>query len=141
MVRHALSSSSSSPSPPDLTMSTDKFADNSNPNNSVVVFRRENTILGNMATSELTFTLWLYATVSIRDGILGAVNTEEAQWLYNKALKGMQAAVKKAAEDKDYPIPLLNSIACITATAVRIAFHSPCRKQCMRRSECRLNME
>jgi hypothetical protein len=81
-----------------------------------------------MATSELTFTLWLYATVSIRDGTLGAVNTEEAQWLYNKTLRGMQAAVKKASEDKEYPIPLLNAIACITATAVRIAFHSPCRK-------------
>jgi hypothetical protein len=76
-----------------------------------------------MATSELTFTLWLYATVSIR-----AVNTEEAQWLYNKTLRGMQAAVKKASEDKEYPIPLLNAIACITATAVRIALHSPCRK-------------
>jgi hypothetical protein len=109
-------------------VSTDKYADISNSNNSVIVFRRENTILGNMATSELTFTLWLYATVSIRDGTLGAVNTEEAQWLYNKTLRGMQAAVKKASEDKKYPIPLLNAIACITATAVRIAFHSPCRE-------------
>ena len=78
-----------------------------------------------MANSELTFVLWLYATVSIRDGILGLVNTDEAQWLYSKALQGMQAAVKKAAEDGHYPINLLNSLACITATAVCITFGTP----------------
>jgi hypothetical protein len=136
MVDHTLPPSGSS----DLTVCADKYADKPKcDNNSVVVFRRENTILGNMVTSELTFILWLYATVSIRNGILGVSNTEEAQWLYSKALKGMQAAVKKATEDGDYSIYLLKSLACITATAVCIAFGSSDQTPCVGSIEHGLN--
>jgi hypothetical protein len=101
-----------------LTMCADKYADKSQSQHSVVVFQRENTVLGNMANSELTFVLWLHATVSIRDGILGTFHTEEVQYFYNKALKTMKAAVAKASEDGEYPDNLLNAMACIMATAV-----------------------
>jgi hypothetical protein len=48
--------------------------------NSLTSFSIENTILGNMIVSEITWVLWLYATVSIRDGVLGPLSTEETYW-------------------------------------------------------------
>jgi hypothetical protein len=70
-----------------------------------------------MAKSQVTFILWLYATVSIRDGMRGSVDTEEVHWFYNRALQVMQETLKKETEAGQYSDHLLNALACITATA------------------------
>jgi hypothetical protein len=100
--------------PEEIPCSDDKYSQTS-----LVQFSSENTVLGNMAKSELTFILWLYATSAIRDVItLGTVDTEEVRWFCNKTLKAMQDAVKYAMEHEEYPENLIVAITCITATAV-----------------------
>ncbi|KAF2833205.1 hypothetical protein CC86DRAFT_6477 [Ophiobolus disseminans] len=101
--------------PEEIPCSDDKYADDSS--KSLLDFSRENTVLGNMARSRVTFMLWLYATVTIRDGMKGSVHTEEVQWFYNKALKLMQETLKKEAEAGQYSDHLLNALSCITAAA------------------------
>ena len=101
--------------PEEVPCSDDKYADPSK--HSLISFSRENTVLGNMAQTEVTFVLWLYATASIRDGIMGFIDTEEVNWFYSKALKMMQETLKKEAEAAEYSDHLLNALACITATA------------------------
>ncbi|KAF2030170.1 hypothetical protein EK21DRAFT_66221 [Setomelanomma holmii] len=98
--------------PEEIPCSDDKYADRS-----LVSFSRENTILGNMAETEVTFVLWLYATISIRDGIFGCVDTEEVRWFYNRGLQILQETLKKESEAGQYSEQLLKSLACITATA------------------------
>ena len=71
-----------------------------------------------MAKSELTFILWLYATVVIRDGMLGNFNTEEVYWFYNKSLKAMQETLQKETAAGAFSDHLINAVACITAAAV-----------------------
>lgn len=101
--------------PEEIPCSDDKYANT--PPNSLINFSNENTVLGNMAKSELAFLLWLYATVTIRDGILGSFDTEEIYWYYNKALKALQDALAKEMKTGQYTDGLLNALACITATA------------------------
>jgi hypothetical protein len=97
---------------------TDKYAKYPDKSNKKLVhFSRQNTVLGNMAESELTFILWLYATVSIRDGMLGPTNTEEVLWYYDKALRIMRATLKKEMETGQYSDVILNALACIISTA------------------------
>jgi len=55
--------------------------------------------------------------VTIRNGILGSLDTEEVGWFYNQALKGIQNTLKKEAEAGVYSDHLLNAMGCITATA------------------------
>ncbi|KAH7095801.1 hypothetical protein FB567DRAFT_40404 [Paraphoma chrysanthemicola] len=101
--------------PEEIPCSDDKYADPSNA--SLVAFSSENTILGNMAKSEVTFVLWLYATITIRDGIFGCADTEEVRWFYNKALEMLQEQLRKDSEVGQYSETLLKALACITATA------------------------
>jgi hypothetical protein len=70
-----------------------------------------------MAKSEVSFTVWLYATVSIRNGMMGSLNTEEVRWFYNQALKGIQTTLQREVEVGVYSDHLLNAMGCITATA------------------------
>src|SRR5690242_5969714 len=81
-------------------MNADKYADKSR--HALIPFKHENTVLGSMASSELTFILWLYATVIIRDGMLGNFNTEEVHWFYNKSLKMMQDALQRETAEGQY---------------------------------------
>lgn len=83
-----------------------------------MAFQHENTVLGSMAKSELTFVLWLYATVIIRDGMSGNFNTEEVYWFYNKSLKMMQESLRRETESGQFSDHLINAVACITAAAV-----------------------
>lgn len=99
-----------------LTVTSDKYADKSK--HALIPFQHENTILGNMAKSELTFVLWLYATVVIRDGMCGSFNTEEVYWFYNKSLKVMQETLQKETAAGSFSDYLINAVACITAAAV-----------------------
>lgn len=71
-----------------------------------------------MAKSELTFILWLYATVIIRDGMLGNFNTEEVYWFYNRSLKSMQETLQRESATGNYSDHMINAVACITAAAV-----------------------
>lgn len=71
-----------------------------------------------MAKSELTFILWLYATVIIRDGMSGNFNTEEVYWFYSKSLKVMQDTLQRETAAGNYSDYLINAVACITAAAV-----------------------
>ncbi len=71
-----------------------------------------------MAKSELTFVLWLYATVIIRDGMLGNFNTEEVYWFYNRSLKMMQETLQKETATGTFSDYLINAVSCITAAAV-----------------------
>jgi hypothetical protein len=71
-----------------------------------------------MAKSELTFVLWLYATVVIRDGMSGNFNTEEVYWFYNKSLKVMQDTLQKENAAGVFSDYLINAVSCITAAAV-----------------------
>lgn len=75
-----------------------------------------------MARSELTFVLWLYATVIIRDGMLGNVNTEEMHWFYNKSLKLLQDTLERETADGTYSETIIRAVSCITAAAVSNAF-------------------
>ncbi len=97
----------------EIPCSDDKYS-----KQSVVPFSTDNTVLGNMAKSETSFILWLYATVSIRDGMMGHWDTEEVLWFYAKAVKELSKTLEKDAESGVYSDNLLNSIGCITATAV-----------------------
>ncbi|KAJ8113753.1 hypothetical protein OPT61_g4187 [Boeremia exigua] len=102
--------------PEEIPCSDDKYADKSK--HALVSFQHDNTVLGSMAKSELTFVLWLYATVIIRDGMLGTFNTEEVHWFYNKSLKMMQDALQKETAAGQYSDYLINAVSCITAAAV-----------------------
>ena len=102
----------------EIPCSDDKYAD---AEYSLIPFSHDNTILGNMAKNDATFILWLYATVTIRDGMMGSSDTEEVHWFYNRALRVLQETLQKEAEAGKYSVYLLNCLACITATAVRIA--------------------
>lgn len=73
-----------------------------------------------MGKTELTFVLWLYATVIIRDGMSGNFNTEEVYWFYNKSLKVMQETLRRETAAGSYSDSLINAVSCITATAVRL---------------------
>lgn len=116
-ARMVCRSKSASKLTPVLTRNNaDKYADKSR--HSLVPFQQENTVLGSMAASELTFVLWLYATVIIRDGMLGNFNTEEVHWFYNKSLKMMQDTLQKETAVGNYSESLIRAVACITATAV-----------------------
>lgn len=96
----------------------DKYADKSK--HALIPFQHENTVLGNMAKSELTFVLWLYATVIIRDGMSGNFNTEEVYWFYNKSLKTMQETLQRETAAGKFSDYLINAVACITAAAVSL---------------------
>jgi hypothetical protein len=96
----------------------DKYADKSK--HALIPFQHENTVLGNMAKSELTFVLWLYATVIIRDGMLGNFNTEEVYWFYNKSLKSMQETLQRETIAGNYSDHMINAVACITAASVYV---------------------
>ncbi|KAJ4367379.1 hypothetical protein N0V83_006961 [Neocucurbitaria cava] len=101
--------------PEEIPCSDDKYSDQSK--HSLIPFSSDNTVLGNMAKSQATFILWLYATALIRDGMCGSINTEEVQWFYNKSLRALQETLKKDVESGEYSDPLLNCLACMTATA------------------------
>ncbi|KAJ4986935.1 hypothetical protein SVAN01_07613 [Stagonosporopsis vannaccii] len=102
--------------PEEIPCSDDKYADKSK--HALVSFQHENTVLGSMARSELTFVLWLYATVIIRDGMLGNFNTEEVHWFYNKSLKMMQDTLQKETAEGQYSESIIRAVSCITAAAV-----------------------
>ena len=97
-------------------IAVDKYADKSK--HALIPFQHENTVLGNMAKSELTFVLWLYATVIIRDGMSGNFNTEEVYWLYNRSLKAMQEVLQRETAAGVFSDNLINAVSCITAAAV-----------------------
>lgn len=103
--------------PEEIPCSDDKYSDKSK--HSLIPFSSDNTVLGNMAKSKFTFILWLYATVSIRDSMGGSIDTEEVRWYCHQSLKVMQETLKKEIVAGEYSNQLLNSLACITATAVR----------------------
>ena len=101
------------------TQCADKYADKSK--HALIPFQHENTVLGNMAKSELTFVLWLYATGVIRDGMSGNFNTEEVYWFYNKSLKTMQETLQRETAAGKFSDYLINAVSCITAAAVSTA--------------------
>lgn len=98
-----------------LTIMSDKYTFTSK--HALIDVSPENTVIGNMAQFKVTFLLWLYATVSVRDGMLGSVDTEEVRWYYHEALKALQETVKTESEAGEYSDHLLKGLACITATA------------------------
>lgn len=102
--------------PEEIPCSDDKYSDKSK--YAMIPFSWENTVFGNMARSDATFILWLYATVSIRDGMTGNVDTEEVRYFYHKSLEVLQQTLKKEADAGEYSDHLLNCLACIAATAV-----------------------
>ena len=71
-----------------------------------------------MAKSKLTFVLWLYATVVIRDGTLGSFDTEELFWFYNKSLRMVQETIDKETVDGQFSDHIIKAVACMTASAV-----------------------
>jgi hypothetical protein len=62
----------------------------------------------------------LYATVVIRDGILGSLDTEELFWFYNKSLRMLQETIDKETVDGQFSDHLIKAVACMTASAVSI---------------------
>ncbi|KAF2856341.1 hypothetical protein T440DRAFT_105857 [Plenodomus tracheiphilus IPT5] len=101
--------------PEEIPCSDDKYSDMSK--HSLVSFSSDNTVLGNMAKSKVTFILWLYATVTIRDGMGGCVDTEEVRWFYSQALLAIQETLKKDEVAGEYSEDVLKAIGCITAAA------------------------
>lgn len=103
--------------PEEIPCSDDKYSQKAK--GTMVSFSADNTVLGNMAKSELTFILWLYATVSIRDGMGGSIDTEEVQWFYTHALRAVRETLKEESVSGEYSNHLVSALGCITATAVR----------------------
>jgi hypothetical protein len=73
-----------------------------------------------MAKSKLTFVLWLYATVVIREGVVGGFDTEELFWFYNKSLRMMQETIDKETIDGKFSDHLIKAVGCMTAASVSI---------------------
>lgn len=103
--------------PEQVPGSDDKYSDMSK--HTLVSFSSDNTVLGNMAKSKLTFVIWLYATVTMRDGMTGCTDTKEVQWFYHEALRELQETLKEAEIAGEYSEDIIKSISCIMATAVR----------------------
>lgn len=101
--------------PEEIPCSDDKYSDKSM--HGLLPFSSDNTILGNMAKSKVTFILWLYATVVIRDGMGICINTEEVLYFYHAALKAIQETLEKDGITGEYSEDILKAIACITAAA------------------------
>ncbi|KAF1996873.1 hypothetical protein P154DRAFT_305058 [Amniculicola lignicola CBS 123094] len=80
-----------------------------------IVPQRENSILGFMTADRVSFVLWLHATTTIRDGIVGQWDSEESQWYYRQAL----LAVREASEGNmgNYSDNFMCSLAAFSACA------------------------
>ena len=99
-----------------LMIDLDKYA--ASANHCMVAFSSENTAFYNMSRSEVTFILWLYSTVLIRDTAMGRSNSEELLWWYHKALMTLRKVVRAEEQDGVYSDHLVNALASIQATAV-----------------------
>lgn len=99
--------------PEEVPCSDDKYSDNSK----LVPFSSDNTVIGNMAKSRVTFVLWLYATALIRNGMDSSADAEEVRWYYHHALREIQETLKRDEVAGEYSEDILKAVACITAAA------------------------
>ena len=96
----------------------DKYADQNK--HAAVAIQLENTVLVSMAKIKLTFVLWLYATIVIRDGMSGSLDTEELSWFYNKSLRMMQETIDIETAEGQFSDHLIKAVGCMAAAAVCI---------------------
>ncbi|KAF2131418.1 hypothetical protein P153DRAFT_365006 [Dothidotthia symphoricarpi CBS 119687] len=101
--------------PEEIPCSDDKYVQG--PEKALVSFSQENSIFWNVSKSDLSFTLWLFATVSVRGGLSGNPHTEEIQWFYLKALRLLQETLQKETELNEFSDEMLTGLACVMATA------------------------
>ncbi|KAI8936315.1 hypothetical protein NX059_006731 [Plenodomus lindquistii] len=101
--------------PEEIPCSDDKYSDMSK--NALIPFSSENTVLGSMAKSKITFILWLFATLTIQDGMIGNVDKEELQYYYHHALRAIQETLKRDEIAGEYSEDVIKAIGCITAAA------------------------
>jgi hypothetical protein len=85
---------------------------------SLVLSVRENSIIWNMAKSEVSFVVWLYSVVLIRDGMRGEFNSKATQSWYGEALKKIRKELADEVRHGSFSDHLINAMACIQATSV-----------------------
>ncbi|KAF1915245.1 hypothetical protein BDU57DRAFT_518123 [Ampelomyces quisqualis] len=84
---------------------------------SIIPFSSANTILGKMAQSEVTWAIFLYSIVCMKEGFSGSSNLAEALAFYNIALKELQLQLNKEMETGVHTDYLLMGLSIIAAIA------------------------
>lgn len=84
---------------------------------------RDNSIMWNMARGEVSFVVWLYSIVLVRDGMRGLFDTEDARSWYNEALKKIRGELADQMQHGNFSDHLINALACIQATSVSPSHH------------------
>ncbi|KAF1924702.1 uncharacterized protein M421DRAFT_274612 [Didymella exigua CBS 183.55] len=81
------------------------------------VSTRENSIMWNMARGEVSFVVWLYSVVLIRDGMKGDFNSAEVQSWYIESLRKIRQDLADQTQLGRFSDYLINALACIQATS------------------------
>lgn len=101
-----------------LTLCVDKYIiDN---DRTLAVTTRDNTIMWNMARGEVSFVVWLYSIVIIRDGMKGDFNSAETRLWYNEALRKIRQELANQVRHGKFSDQLVTALACIQATSVSV---------------------
>jgi hypothetical protein len=72
----------------------------------------------NMARGEVSFVVWLYSVVLIRDGMKGEFNSEEIQLWYTEVLRKIRQDLNNQSQHGKFSDHLINALACMQATSV-----------------------
>lgn len=72
----------------------------------------------NMARGEVSFVVWLYSVVLIRDGMRGNFNSEEVQSWYVEVLRKIRQELNNETQRGKFSDHLVNALACMQATSV-----------------------
>lgn len=72
----------------------------------------------NMARGEVSFVVWLYSVVLIRDGMKGEFNSEEVHLWYNEVLRKIRKDLNDQSQHGKFSDNLINALACMQATSV-----------------------
>jgi hypothetical protein len=84
----------------------------------MAISTRDNSIMWNMARGEVSFVVWLYSVVLIRDGMKGDFNSEEVRSWYAEVLRKIRQDLADQAEHGKFSDHLINALACMQATSV-----------------------
>jgi len=75
----------------------------------------------NMARGEVSFVVWLYSVVLIRDGMKGDFNSEEVQSWYTEVLRKIRQDLNSQSQNGKFSDHLINALACMQATSVSVS--------------------
>lgn len=84
----------------------------------LAISTRDNSIMWNMARGEVSFVVWLYSVVLIRDGMRGNFNSQEVQSWYTEVLRKIRQDLNDEAQRGKFSDHFINALACMQATSV-----------------------